>query len=308
MTNRPTSRLIKGHFNALRASRSHSASETIDIASGNYGVGKTFEGIVGVSSPLWIGATDTFYVHLDKDDELVLDNISGFPSLSTKIARVEIVSGVITEITDERAVVNGLVDGYQVLFDDTNSNIAFGDTVQEALEDLDAYVSDIGQDILKFIDFDIEGGIKNGLVRFGHKADTPTLEFPNKLSGIGRVRFSVSIPNDYVPDTNIVIKLFWSPEDTSAGNVRWRIRHRFLQSGADLVDEALTTVTFDQASSGVANKLDDTGDSLVVVAANIGTNGILIVNIEREHSLSDTYNSSVRLHLARMEYTGRGIT
>src|SRR3990167_2664006 len=163
MTNRPTSRLIQGHFDALRARRTPGSNTTIDIAAGNYGSGKVFSGMAGVSDPSWVGATDVFHIYLDENDSLILDNTSEFPQLSTKIARIELVTGDVIDVFDERAVVNGLVDGYQVLFDDTNSSVAFGDTVQEALESLDAYVSSsVASDLTKFVDFDIAGGITNG--------------------------------------------------------------------------------------------------------------------------------------------------
>lgn len=312
MTNRPTSRLIQGHFDALRARRTPGSTTTIDIAGGNYGSGKVFSGIAGVSDPAWVGATDVFHIYLDENDNLILDNISGFPQLSTKIARIEIVSGAVVDIFDERAVVNGLVDGYQVLFDDTNSQIAFGDTVQEAIESLDAYVASISSavasDITRFIDFDIAGGIMNGLVKLNHIDDTATLTFQKQNNNIARTRYTISVPNDYVSGTDIIIKLFWSPKTDEVGDVRWRVSYRTLESGTDNVNSALTTVAFNQTSPGIENRLTDTGSNLYIPFSDVGSANILIINVERENNIADTYDADAHLHLVRMEYTGRGVS
>jgi hypothetical protein len=312
MTNRPTSRLIQGHFDALRARRTPGSNTTIDIAAGNYGSGKVFSGMAGVSDPTWVGATDVFHIYLDENDSLILDNTSGFPQLSTKIARVEIVSGDVLDVFDERAVVNGLVDGYQVLFDDSNSTIAFGDTVQEALENLDAYIASISSavanDLTKFVDFDIAGGIMNGLVKLNHVDDTATLAFAKQDNSIARTRYTISLPNDYVSGTDIVFKLFWSPKDADAGDVRWRISYRTLESGIDNVNSALSTVALNQSTPGIADRLIDTGSNLYIPFSDVGSANILIINVERENNISDTYDAAAHLHLVRMEYTGRGVS
>ena len=140
--NRASSRQLSGQFNALNASRSHSGTETIDISSGTYDSGKVFAGASGVSSPLWDGYTGTFYIYLDKNADLVLDGDS-FVSLSTRIATVSLVDGYIDSIIDERAVVNGITDAYQVGFNAANVSNTSGDNVQQAIENLDAYVSNI---------------------------------------------------------------------------------------------------------------------------------------------------------------------
>ena len=129
-----------------------------DIAPGIYGSYKSFGGATNVSHASWIGATDTFFVYLDKNGVLVL-NGTEFPTLSTRIGKVVIASGVILEVIDERAEVNSPPDAYQVAFDDTNATIAIGDDVQEALESLDAYVSSLVGDQTRFINFGFSDGI-----------------------------------------------------------------------------------------------------------------------------------------------------
>lgn len=311
MTNKPTSGQIQGHFDALRATKSFADDTSINIAGGNYASGKTFEGIMNVSDPAWVGTTATFFVYLDEADQLVLDDTSGFPTLSTKIARVEIANGIVLDIIDERASINGLIDGYQVLFDDSNSLLVEGDTVQEALESLDAYVanvsSTVAQNISKYKDFDIFGGMKNGQVKIGHVDDSPVLEFTSRPTGVGRVRYSASVPEDYVDGTDIVIKIFWSPEDDNSGDINWRMRYRSLTSGSDDVDSIMVTDSFVQSTSGTANRLTNTGQSLTISSSDINSDDILIINIERVHGNDDTYNSTAQVHLVRMEYTGRGV-
>lgn len=311
MTNKPTSGQLQGFFDALRATKSFASDESINIAAGNYASGKVFAGVTNVSDPAWVSATDTFYVYIDENDQLVLNETAGFPTLSTKIARVEIVGGTVVDVYDERASINGLIDGYQVLFDDSGSIIIDGDTVQEALESLDSYVASLsgtGQNIDKYKDFDIFGGIKNGLVCVSHVEDSPVLELYSRENQAARVRYSASVPEDYVAGTDIVIKIFWSPVDNTAGDVSWQVRYRSLTSGVDTVDTSMSTSSFAQASSGVARRLESTGASLNISSSDINADDILIINIERLNDINDTYNSSVRVHLVRMEYTGRGVT
>ena len=307
MSNRPTSRQLQGFFNAIRASINHTNVATIDIAPGNYGSGKVFPGVVGVSDPSWISATHIFYIYLDQTDALVLNNIAGFPVLCTKIARLEIVGGVIIDVIDERAEVNGLTDAYQVAFDDGGMHIATpANDVQAALQLLDAYIAS-GPSLaptLKYIDLDVGGGIKNGLVKYSHLDDAPAIEFPKRPMGIGRVRYSVSVPRDWLPGTNIVFRLFWSPEDSETGNVNWRLSYRTLMSGTS-ADTTMTVVSIAQSTPGVTDQMIDTGENLIIPAANIDIENLLIVNFEREYSIQDTYNSTARMHLVRMEYTGK---
>ena len=313
MTNKPTSRQIQGHFNALRATRSHSLNEAIDIAPGNYGSGgHMFPGVIGISDPTWDGATGTFYVYLDQYHSLVLDDVVGFPALCTKIARVVIAGGTIIDVIDERAEVNGLLDAYQVAFDDADMNIALpADDVQEAIRLLDAYVWDIqsasGADIVKYIDLDIGGGIRNALVRLGHLDDAPAVEFPYRPTGVGRVRYTASVPNDWVNGTDIIVKIFWSPKDADAGNIKWQISYKVITSGSDSVDEAKTSVSVLQAAPGVVNRLINTGNSLIIPSNKLAAGDMLIINVERDYSASDTFESTARMHLVRLEYTGRGI-
>lgn len=310
MTNRPTSRQLKGHFDALRARRSNVSAEVIDVAAGNYGSGKTFAGVTEVSHAAWAGATDTFYVYLDQNDELVLNGAGGFPTLSTWIARVIIASGIILDVVDERAAINSFVDGYQISFDDSDSCAAVGDNVQDALAALDAYVCNdlsVAQDIKRFVDFDIVGGTLSGSVKVSHIDDSPVVSFPNKNSGVGRVRYSASVPPDYVNGTDIVVKIFWSAKTSGAGNVRWRIRYRSLTSGTDNVDITMTIDSLTQSTPGIADRLTDTGINLKIASSDLSPQDILIINVEREHSAADTYNSEARIHLVRMEYIGRGV-
>ena len=310
MTNRPTSRQLQGHFNALRATRSNVSSETINIAAGNYGSGKVFPGVSEVSDPSWVGATTTFHVYIDQYDSLVLDDID-FPTLCTKIARVVVADGIIIDVIDERAEVNGIVDAYQVAFNDTDMNIATpADDIQEAIRLLDGYIHELshGADVTKYKDLDIGGGVKNAIVRLGHLDDAPAVEFPNRNNGVGRVRYTSSVPEDWVAGTDIMVKIFWSPSDATVGNVKWRVSYKVITSNIDGVDEAITTESVLQAAPGVINRLINTGSALYIPSSKISNDDMLVINIEREYSAEDTFDSTARMHLVRLEYTGRGVT
>jgi hypothetical protein len=310
MINKATSRQLQGHFGALQVTKSFADDAKINITGGNYGGGKYFAGVVDVSDDSWVNATNIFYIYLDELDQLILNNTLGFPTLSTKIAKVEIASGIIINIIDERASINGIIDGYQVLFNDSDSLVATGDTVQEALESLDAYISSlpiIGADLTGFVDFDISGGIRNGLVRANHIDDTIALNFIKAPSGIGKTRYVASIPNDIIESTDLTIRLFWSPADNSIGNVEWRISYRSLSSNLDNIDIPITTISYNQNTLGVANRLRDTDNNFIIPYSEIQDASLLIINVEREHSAFDTYESDANLHLVRMEYLRKGI-
>jgi len=305
-TTRPTSRQLQGHLNALRASKSHTVNETIDIAAGFYGAGKYYNGVTDISHSSWVGATDTFYVYLDKNDNLVLNNTVSYPSLSTNIARIVIVSGTIFDIIDDRAEVNGLIDAYQVAYDSYGNTYITADNIQDAISQIDGYIA-IGANVVKIWDFDIHGGITNGVVSLSHVSDSPVLEFPNK-NRVGKVRHSVSLPRDYVDDTDIIIKIFWSVPDNQNANVQWQLRYRIIESNVGNVDIAMSTVSYTQATPGVADRLIDTGNNIKISSGVIDSEDILIFSLERDSSLSqDTYNSAARVHLIRMEYIGRGV-
>jgi hypothetical protein len=304
---RPTSRQLQGHFNALRPRKSNLVAQTIDIAPGNYGVGKVFPGIADVSDPSWASSTAIFYIYIDKNESLILNDQTGFPALCTKIGRVIISSGVIIDVEDERAEVNGLLDAYQVAFDDTAMHIAFpADDLQQAIVLLDAYVSSVVSGVIreKYIDLDVGGGIKNGLVRYSHLDDAPAIEFPKRPSGVGRVRYSISVPKDWANDRDIVLKIFWSVENSGPGNVRWRLSYRRVTSG-NSADMPMNVVSLSQAAPGTINKMIDTGDNLIISSSNVSLDDILILNVEREYSELDTYDSTARMHLARVEYIAR---
>ena len=304
---RPTSRQLQGYFDALRPSKSKSLAQTIDIAPGNYGSGKQFPGAYGVSDPSWVGTTGTFYIYLDQFDSLVLDDI-GFPALCTKIGRVELSAGIIMDVHDERAEVNGLLDAYQIAFDDSDMFVATpANDVQEAIRLLDGYLAQVDsftRDSIKYIDLDIGGGIRNALVRLGHLDDAPAVEFPKRPTGVGRVRYTASVPKDWVNGTDIAVKIFWSPSGAGTGNVNWRVSYKVITSNVDVVNEASATVSVAQAAPGIKNRLINTGSSLIIPAGSISAGDLLVINVEREYSVSDTFTTTARMHLVRLEYTG----
>lgn len=309
--NKPTSKQLKGHFDALRATKSHALGETIDIAAGNYGQSKFFAGATEVSDPSWIGATDTFFVYLDLDNNLVLSETAGFPKFAAKIAQVVLDSGSIVSIIDERASINGADDGYLVYFDESQTSIVAGDNVQYALESIDGYLVNLeprlGTTLTKFKDIGLLSGAMNCAAKVTHTNWAQAIEM-TKDTVTSRVSYNISIPEDYVVGTDIIIKLFWSTPSFEPGNVEWKINYRVLQSSVGLLNSLGTDVTYIQPAPGVDNRLTDTGSNIVIDAADIGTNkNLLIIRIDREGTVSDTFDGSVRLHLARIEYTGKGI-
>jgi len=310
--NKPTSKQLKGHFDALRVTRSHTTGETIDIAAGNYGPGKVFAGATEISDPSWVGATETFYIYLDTNDNLVLNDTVGFPRISTKIAIISIVSGEIIAIADERASINSAEDGYYVSFDDSNAFVAIGDNVQEAIESIDGYLNIIddrlGTNVIKYKDIGLLSGTLNCAVKVTHTSWAQAIGFVKKEGVIGRVSYNISIPDDYVSGTDVFIKIFWSTPSAESGDMVWKINYRVLASFSDQVNSLGINTTYVQPAPGVDNRLVDTGSNIKVAASDIGSNpDLLIIRIDREGSVSDTFDEEVKMHMVRIEYTGRGI-
>jgi hypothetical protein len=310
-TNRPTSRQIKGHFDALRVTKSHSLTETIDIAPGNFGFGREFAGETQISHPDWTGATSNFYIYLDRDYVLVLNGTS-FPTLSTRMAIVIIESGVITEIIDERASINSIEDGYRILYDDSIAKITYGDTVQEAIDNLDAYVHSIiprlGVNLNKHRDIEIMSGVMNGNIKVTQANWTQALVFRRKKNKVARATYTLSLPDDYVDGTDIVLKMFWSPPTAHPGDINWRFKYKILRVGLDETNAAFLTTNYIKESPGVGYRLIDSGNDLIIPASDIISHSILlIIYIEREGTGVDTYPYHVMLNRLRIEYVGRGI-
>ena len=138
VTTQITTRQIKGEPSALRARKTTADQQTIDIEGGTFALGRSFVGFTGVSHPDWAG-TGVFYVYLDRNDDLILNDTTGFPDVSTRIATLTISAGIIIAVVDERSHVNGVIDGYQIKYLEGANVFVRGDDVQEALDSIDAY-------------------------------------------------------------------------------------------------------------------------------------------------------------------------
>jgi hypothetical protein len=309
--NKPTSKQLKGHFDALRATKSHTQDNTIDIAAGNYGSGKTFVGVDEVFDPDWLGASSNFYIYLDIDGNLIL-NGTDFPQICTRIAQVVLDAGEIVDIIDERSAINSPEDGYGIVFDDSNTFIVAANNIQDAITSLDGYVygmvDRLATSVTKYQDLPLLSGALNGAAQVTQASYSPAINMPKRAGLKSRVMYTMSLPNDYIQGTDLKVKVFWSTPSAEVGDTGWKLEYRSLISYGDEVDSLLYTDEYFQNAPGVDNRLVDTGGNLVISATNIYPDtDLLIINIVREGTVFDTFNYDVRVHLIRVEYMGKGV-
>ena len=151
---------------------------------------------------------------------------------------------------------------------------------------------------VRFIDINLESSNKNGLVKVSKVYDNPILEFP--AEGLPKIRFTISVPSDYVVGTDIIVKIFWSTDGYNSGLVEWDVKFRALKSGIDSINNIYTTYNCTQSTT-VPNLLIDTGDNLVISGVS-DINYIMTFVIERKNDITNLYNGIVRVHMIRLEY------
>lgn len=153
----------------------------------------------------------------------------------------------------------------------------------------------------KFMFLDIHGGQDTALI--DDVTGTPSLVFRDNKDD--RSAWTVTVPDDYVSGTNVIVRVFWSPRTTGAGNIRWLLEYKSVTSGSSVATPLLTS-TFVQPSPGTAGSLTDTGTALTIPSGSVTANALLTLSIRREgKDASDTYGGSGHVHLVRVEYTGK---
>jgi len=245
-TTRITSRQIKGEATALQPSKTNAITETIEIAAGQYGPGNFYSGATSIFHPDWYTSNNEFYVYLDKDEQLVLNDINGFPDICTRIAKVQTQFGVILAVIDQRVIINGSMDGYRVQYDDSNALFVKGEDVQSALDSIDGYFSDINlnTNIIKFVDLDLSDGLKNGGVCNSDSYGLPTLEFIKKSGISPKIRYNLSIPNDLLQGSDIKLNILWSKETENDGYVHWNMNYKSYSKNNDITQLSLFNDSF----------------------------------------------------------------
>jgi hypothetical protein len=198
---------------------------------------------------------------------------------------------------------------------DTNF-LSFGplmtrDSVQGALEAIDGYFRDLSLEDLDTTftneqGLELGGAVLNGNVRVSSDSGTPALDFTQAKTG--RASWTVPVPSDWDGVSDINVEVVWSAEDSSVGNVLWRLEYKAL-SLTELASGASTTDDYTQATSGTADELQSTGTNLSISAGDIQAgDDIIVMNIVRRGTAGgDTYSKKAQVHLVKYTYTAQNI-
>lgn len=202
----------------------------------------------------------------------------------------------------------------------TNSNnfSTFGpdmtdNSVQAALEAIDGYFANLSLDDLtdtfytKEVGLPTNGAILNGNVRVSQDGIMPSLDF--RKNQTGRACWTVPVPTDWDGISDITVEIVWSAENSSAGDVAWRLEYLSLTTG-ELASGAATTVDYTQATSGTADEVQTTGSNLVIPASAIDqvNDEVLAICVARRGKAGpDTYNQEAQVHLVKYSYTAENI-
>lgn len=152
----------------------------------------------------------------------------------------------------------------------------------------------------KFLFLDIHGAADNDIIQ---KIDgTPYLVFGRGIDD--RSAWTISIPDDYVSGTALTIEVYWSPSNSSAGNVRWVLEYKSVAPGSSVATPLLTS-TFVQPSPGTAASLTTTGTALSIPGGVVTANALLTLSVKRNgKDPSDTFAGQAWVHLVKINYTG----
>lgn len=152
----------------------------------------------------------------------------------------------------------------------------------------------------KFAYLDIHGAADTEEIK--KVSGTPYLVYHQKNED--RSAWTWAVPEDYVSGTPIMVEVYWSPSNPSAGNVRWVLEYKSVAAGAS-VSAPLLTSTFVQPSPGVAAGLTTTGSALTIPGGVAAANALLTLSVKRDgRDASDTFVGQAWVHLVRISYTG----
>ncbi len=145
-----------------------------------------------------------------------------------------------------------------------------------------------------------------GTVGSGYGA-APVLRYDNSSTSYSR--WTMPVPDDYTPGTDIIVELIWSPSNTSVANVVWELDYASLAAGEVVPGSAgFTAKTYTQATSGTTLALASTGNNLTISAADIAANDTINLVVLRDPgAVADTYSNDANVHLVKIKYTAKKV-
>lgn len=129
---------------------------------------------------------------------------------------------------------------------------------------------------------------------------TPVLQFSTAANNTAY--FTIHIPCDWDPTTDMEIHVHWAPTNGNSGTVQWDVDYTSLASESDEVLTAgLTSLTVQDSTQSLQDEVLES-PSMTILAANIAVGDILSIALTRDVS-EDNYGASASLINIAIEYT-----
>lgn len=153
---------------------------------------------------------------------------------------------------------------------------------------------------------ELNAGMLNGTVNVDFDGLTPALDY--KHNSFSKAVWTLPVPADWDHASNININLYWSPADSAAGNIVWKLESKSLALGG-VVSGATTALSYTQSVSGTTDALQTTNGSLNIPFASVGsTDQMLTIAVERDgKNALDTYSGVAQVHMIQYSYTAKNI-
>jgi hypothetical protein len=152
---------------------------------------------------------------------------------------------------------------------------------------------------------ELTGGVRNSMAT-GTVAGGNSPVLRADADGNSRVRWSFSVPGDWVTGTDIVIEVYWSPSNTDTGNVRWEFDYATKAEGEVIASGDFSEIPYTQAAPGTTLQITSTSNQITIPNANIAVDDMINFQINRNGGdAADTFTGDVNIHMVAIRYIGR---
>jgi hypothetical protein len=121
-----------------------------------------------------------------------------------------------------------------------------------------------------------------------------------------QMRCALPVPSDWQAGTDINIEVYYSPSDTSAGDVSFVLRHAAFGIGETVSNGAFTDTLTGPETITASTELDIYELSGDIPAATLAADDMINFNLRRQPGdAADTYAGDINIHQLRISYTGK---
>jgi hypothetical protein len=193
---------------------------------------------------------------------------------------------------------------------ETISNVSF------SLDGDDQFISDsLGVEgaiysdafVEKYLWLDIYGGVR-GSAPAGTVASGQSPVIRMETDDRSRIRWSFPVPDDWAaitPDNDILIDIYWSASDNTAGNVRYEFNYFAYASGETVAGGDFLDL-FSTEAVAVSEQLDLKQLTFTIPEATFTAGDMVNIRINRlGNDAADTYAADINIHMARIRYQGK---